>query len=195
MKSSATCIITTKTTIVCDLFVFPQLPNLFTSSIPLPQFLKSEGKHRNDRQFEAGNLIVCHPVSSFSQIWERSQDLGFLRSSPRMDPNPRAPLLLAIVVLALGVSVVKTWPDQISDLWVQGSLNPASSLEWLMRVFCLYGQVASAEDDASGVSLGRRAGVRNPITSRSKNSVRLRTSFWCQSVNFDRWFALVVPFS
>lgn len=40
-----------------------------------------------------------------------------------MDPNPRAPLLLAIVVLALGVSVV-----------------------------------ASAEDDASGVSLGRRAG-------------------------------------
>lgn len=152
-------------------------------------------KHRNDRQFEAGNLIVCHPVSSFSQIWERSQDLGFLRSSPRMDPNPRAPLLLAIVVLALGVSVVKTWPDQISDLWVQGSLNPASSLEWLMRVFCLYGQVASAEDDASGVSLGRRAGVRNPITSRSKNSVRLRTSFWCQSVNFDRWFALVVPFS
>jgi hypothetical protein len=103
-----------------------------------------------------------------------------------MDPNPRAPLLLAIVVLALGVSVVKTWPDQISDLWVQGSLNPASSLEWLMRVFCLYGQVASAEDDASGVSLGRRAGVRNPITSRSKNSVRLRTSFWCQSVNFDR---------
>lgn len=40
-----------------------------------------------------------------------------------MDPNPRAPLLLAIIVLALGASVA-----------------------------------AGAEDDASGISLGRRAG-------------------------------------
>ncbi|CAD6253909.1 unnamed protein product [Miscanthus lutarioriparius] len=40
-----------------------------------------------------------------------------------MDPNPRAPLLLAVIVLALGASVA-----------------------------------AGAEDDASGISLGRRAG-------------------------------------
>jgi hypothetical protein len=79
-----------------------------------------------------------------------------------MDPNPRAPLLLAIIVLALGASVVNTWPEQSSDLCVQGSSYPACSLARLMRVFCLYVQAAGAKDDASGVSLGRRAGVRNP---------------------------------
>ncbi|OEL36005.1 GDT1-like protein 3 [Dichanthelium oligosanthes] len=72
-----------------------------------------------------------------------------------MDPNPRVPLLLAVVVLlSLAASVVKGLTRAKLESLSGGLFESCLLRKSFPRIV-----QAAAEDNASGISLGRRAGI------------------------------------